>query len=76
VLPRSGPEPWFEPNFGPVLTRSGPRSRYQPEPDHDMVLGSGRVRTVLLWFGPKAQTATCEYFAAANTTENNEANTN
>jgi hypothetical protein len=52
VPPRSGPEPWFEPNFGPVLTQSGPRSRCQPEPDHDMVLGSGRVRTVLLWFGP------------------------
>jgi hypothetical protein len=47
VLPRSGPKPWFEPNFGPVLTQSGPRSRCQPEPDHDMVLGSGRVRTVL-----------------------------
>ena len=47
MLPWSGPEPWFEPNFWSGSAWSGPRSRRQLEPDRIVVLGSGIGRTVL-----------------------------
>jgi hypothetical protein len=50
VLPRSGPEPRFEPDFWSGSPWSGPWFSHQPEPDRKMVLGSWSSRTVLFWF--------------------------
>jgi hypothetical protein len=51
VLPRSGPEPRFEPDFWSGSPWFGPRFSHQPEPDRKAVLGSTYPRTVLFWFG-------------------------
>jgi hypothetical protein len=66
VLPRSGPEPRFEPDFwsgspwfGPRFEPDfwsgspwfGPRFSHQPKPDRKAVLGSTYPQTVLFWFG-------------------------
>ncbi|KAG1779232.1 hypothetical protein EV702DRAFT_1267465 [Suillus placidus] len=51
VLPWSGPEPWFEPDFWSGSSRFSPWFSYQPEPDRKTVLGSRSSRTVPFWFG-------------------------
>ncbi|KAG2088921.1 uncharacterized protein F5147DRAFT_764637 [Suillus discolor] len=51
MLPRSGPEPWFEPDFWSGSPRFGPWFLRQPEPDRKTVLGSRSSQTVQFWFG-------------------------
>ncbi|KAG2092827.1 uncharacterized protein F5147DRAFT_657605 [Suillus discolor] len=50
VLPQSGPEPWFEPDFWSGSPRFGPWFLHQLEPDWKTVLGSSSSQTVQFWF--------------------------
>ncbi|KAG1883210.1 uncharacterized protein F5891DRAFT_990897 [Suillus fuscotomentosus] len=50
VLPRSGPEPWFELDFWSGSPWFGPWFSCQPEPDRKTVLGSRSSQTVQFWF--------------------------
>ncbi|KAG2112204.1 uncharacterized protein F5147DRAFT_759581 [Suillus discolor] len=50
VLPRSSPEPRFEPDFWSGSLWFGPWFPHQPEPDQKVVLGSGPSLVVRFWF--------------------------
>ncbi|KAG1868644.1 hypothetical protein F4604DRAFT_1682281 [Suillus subluteus] len=64
ALPRSGPEPRFEPDFWSGSLWFSPWFPHQPEPDRKAVLGSGPSLVVRFWFNfpEPSRTATLSLF--------------